>query len=245
VLISKPDRKHPSPRSPTAIAAGPVRPLGTRPCSVGNPTRYHPIWPVRRFTRPTTWVHARYQVRLKPSYALCESSLSTMIWSRFGDRLVRISSPLRMGIKTPINSTPFFVWIFARKPQRPPNPSSPCAWDFTAAQAKSSMCEARGGSEVPSHHAGQARGALKSRLVNAEFQPKVVAVTRPLRSPTLLKGEGNELLASPWYRRWNSYQKSRPRVSIMAYSVSRRRGPGALPAGAPPVHDEMPGSSIR
>jgi hypothetical protein len=59
------------------------------------------------------------------------------------------------------------------------------------------MCEARGGSEVPSHHVGQAGGALESRLVNAEFQPKVAAVTRPLRRPTLLEGEGNELLASP------------------------------------------------
>jgi hypothetical protein len=45
-----------------------------------------------------------------------------VIWSQFWDRLVRILNPLRMGIKTPINSDPFSS-DFAREPKKSSNPS--------------------------------------------------------------------------------------------------------------------------
>jgi hypothetical protein len=65
------------------------------------------IRPDKIQTRPKSEFIPVKPIHLNQVFPSFDFSLSAMIQNRFRDRLVRIPTPLRVGIKTPINSVVF------------------------------------------------------------------------------------------------------------------------------------------
>jgi hypothetical protein len=148
-------------------------------------------------------------------YPLCESFLSAAIRSWFGDRLVRILSPLRVGIKTPINSAPFSygILLMSRRSRRT---LVALAHEISPTLKSIQQCEKQ--EEVVRN--------LPITLVKPEEHRRapspLSSFNRRLLPPPIVYAGWHclkELIMSPWCRRRRPRRKLRPRAPVTAYSV--------------------------